>query len=175
MLNEIYIFEPKFNFMKKLHYFLLCLLTITLFNCSRDDKNEGIQFEYNIEGAWMPTAIALNGTISQNGITQPIKQVIPLGVCERQTKVIFNADKTGHITAYSGENGSCEIKQEKNFTYVLNKNTGEVSVNIDNVITKSRIISATSNQTTSEEVVYNQNIGGFIFTGIATTTYQRVK
>lgn len=158
MLNKIYIFEPKFNFMKKLHYFLLCLLTITLINCSRDNNETPLNIE-NLKGTWMPIASSIDGTAIVNGISTKIKTDVPLSDCERKGKVVFGKEDKGEMILWATQiDGVCQEVMNGDFTYFYNSTDKSVTVNYGNKLEKSFIIKLTDKELITDQHVENQEI-----------------
>lgn len=177
MLDEIYIFEPKFNFMKKLHYFLLCLLTITLINCSRDNDEAPLNIE-KLKGTWIPVASSIDGTATLGDISKKIKSDVPLSDCERKGRIIFGKEDKGEMILWVTQiDGVCQEIMNESFTYFYNSTEKSVTLNYNNKLEKSTIIKLTDKELVTDQYVENQEIPATQnarFTGKVKMVYRKV-
>ncbi len=150
--------------MKKIILFVVGIFLVLAQSCSRDDNSN--DSGASIVGKWQLSHTVLNGTVTYNGLTAPIKDVKAGATeCQKKSFMLFKSDGTGNEEAWLEENGTCTLKQGGSYTYSYNPSTKEITETQNGVSIKVSLKSLSNSELSYSESVNNLDIGNGFFTG----------
>lgn len=135
--------------MKKL-LLLLAGMFILVTSC-KDDAGP----EYKITGTWKPIK-KVQTTVIDNG--QPTSETFIYETCQLESRWKFNEDLSGHVLEKDIVNTTCVTKQDKDFTYVYNKKTGDITLKYITFEDHGKVFDVAENTMNLRIETTNQNI-----------------
>ncbi len=136
--------------MKKL-LFLFAGLFLLFTSCKDDDTPQ----EYKITGTWKPIKM-VQTTVVDNG--QPSTETFIYESCQLESRWVFNDDLSGHSLQRKVVNTTCVTQQDAGFTYVYDKNTGDILIKYITFEDNGKISDVAENTMNLRIEMINQNV-----------------